>query len=212
MPITLNGSTNVITGLAVGGLPDGCITASDLASGAVTDTNTWVKLSTIDASNSANVNFTNSITGAFDTYTTYAVVIADLRPVTDDVTLQMRLQDSSGDYTSTEYQTDIHAFTDGDHGYNGVGQYQLVRHGIGNNTSGDIIYEDFMGVYYLNGFPNNKRLKIMGNGTYQNGNSETLTTTIGGTVNNNNAVTGLKFFMSSGNIALGKFTLYGVKA
>lgn len=36
MPITLNGSTNVITGLAVGGLPDGTIDADSLASNAVT--------------------------------------------------------------------------------------------------------------------------------------------------------------------------------
>ena len=33
MAISINGSTNVITGLAVGGLPDGCVTADDLASG-----------------------------------------------------------------------------------------------------------------------------------------------------------------------------------
>jgi len=33
MPISLNGSTNVITGISAGGLPDGCITADDLASG-----------------------------------------------------------------------------------------------------------------------------------------------------------------------------------
>ena len=31
MPITLNGSTNVITGLAVGGLPDGCVDTDTLA-------------------------------------------------------------------------------------------------------------------------------------------------------------------------------------
>tara|TARA_B100000945_G_C20377645_1_gene595454 strand:- start:897 stop:1484 length:588 start_codon:yes stop_codon:yes gene_type:complete len=34
MPVSINGNTGVITGLAVGGLPDGCITADDLASGA----------------------------------------------------------------------------------------------------------------------------------------------------------------------------------
>lgn len=36
MPITLNGSTNVISGLAVGGLPDGTVDADTLASNAVT--------------------------------------------------------------------------------------------------------------------------------------------------------------------------------
>tara|TARA_B100000161_G_scaffold87078_1_gene60931 strand:- start:1552 stop:2130 length:579 start_codon:yes stop_codon:yes gene_type:complete len=36
MPISINGSTNVITGLAVGGLPDGIVDADMLASNAVT--------------------------------------------------------------------------------------------------------------------------------------------------------------------------------
>ena len=146
----------------------------------LTDNNSWVKLQTTTiTSSTANVTFTSSITGAFDTYDIYAVAIADLRPVTDDVTLQMRLQTASGDYSSNEYSTHVHAFTDGDHGYNGVGQFQIIRHGIGNNTSGDTIYEDWMGLYYISGFPVNKRLKIMGNGIGKNNSSSNNMTTIG---------------------------------
>ena len=175
--------------------------------------NTWVKLSkTTITSSTADVTFTSSITGAFDTYDIYAVSIADLRPVTDDVTLRMRLQTASGDYSSNEYSTHVHAFTDGDHGYNGVSEFQITRHGIGNGTTGDVINEDWMGLYYINGFPANKRLKIMGNGIGKNNSSSNNMTTIGGTVNEASATTGLKFFMSSGNIALGKFTLYGIKS
>ena len=33
MPVSINGNTGVITGISAGGLPDGCITAADLASG-----------------------------------------------------------------------------------------------------------------------------------------------------------------------------------
>ena len=36
MPVSINGNTGVITGLAVGGLPDGTIDADSLASNAVT--------------------------------------------------------------------------------------------------------------------------------------------------------------------------------
>ena len=56
MALTLNGSSNVITGLAVGGLPDGCIAAADLASGlatqGITEYDAWVITSdfTTDAS------------------------------------------------------------------------------------------------------------------------------------------------------------------
>ena len=38
MAITLNGGTGVITGVAVGGLPDGVVDADMLASGAVSYT------------------------------------------------------------------------------------------------------------------------------------------------------------------------------
>ena len=36
MPVSINGQTGVITGLAVGGLPDGIIQTADLADDAVT--------------------------------------------------------------------------------------------------------------------------------------------------------------------------------
>lgn len=45
MALTLNGSSNTIGGLAVGGLPDGCIAAADLASGlanqGINEADTW---------------------------------------------------------------------------------------------------------------------------------------------------------------------------
>ena len=36
MPVSINGNTGVVTGLAVGGLPDGTVDADTLASNAVT--------------------------------------------------------------------------------------------------------------------------------------------------------------------------------
>ena len=179
----------------------------------VTDNNTWVKLSTTTVSSPVgSLTFNNSITGAFDTYKTYAVSIALLRPATDDVTFQMRLQDSSGTYQASEYKTVIHAFADGDHGYGAQTRWQLIRHGIGNNTNGSIIYEDAQMLYYFSGFEANRRLKVRGQAVYQSNSSDTQVVDVGGTVNNHNAVTGLVFFMSSGNIASGVFTLYGLKS
>ena len=179
----------------------------------VTDNNTWVKLSTTTVSSPVgSLTFNNSITGAFDTYKTYAVSIALLRPATDDVTFQMRLQDSSGTYQASEYKTVIHAFADGDHGYGAQTRWQLIRHGIGNNTNGSIIYEDAQMLYYFSGFEANRRLKVRGQAVYMSNSSDTMVVDVGGTVNNHNAVTGLVFFMSSGNIASGVFTLYGLKS
>ena len=179
----------------------------------VTDNNTWVKLSTTTVSSPVgSLTFNNSITGAFDTYKTYAVSIALLRPATDDVTFQMRLQDSSGTYQASEYKTVIHAFADGDHGYGAQTRWQLIRHGIGINTNGSIIYEDAQMLYYFSGFEANRRLKVRGQAVYMSNSSDTMVVDVGGTVNNHNAVTGLVFFMSSGNIASGVFTLYGLKS
>ena len=187
--------------------------SGNLSFGAVADTNDFVKLSTTTISSPvASLTFDNSITGAFDTYKTYAVSIALLRPATDDSTFQMRLQDSSGTYQASEYKTVIHAFADGDHAYGARTRWHLIRHGIGNNTNGSIIYEDAQMLYYFSGFEANRRLKVRGQAVYQSNSSDTQVVDVGGTVNNHNAVTGLVFFMSSGNIASGVFTLYGLKS
>lgn len=187
--------------------------SGNLSFGAVADTNDFVKLSTTTISSPvASLTFDNSITGAFDTYKTYAVSIALLRPATDDVTFQMRLQDSSGTYQASEYKTVIHAFADGDHAYGARTKWHLIRHGIGNNTNGSIIYEDAQMLYYFSGFEANRRLKVRGQAVYMSNSSDTMVVDVGGTVNNHNAVTGLVFFMSSGNIASGVFTLYGLKS
>ena len=208
MAISINGSTNVITGLAVGGLPDGCITASDLASGAVTDTNTWVKLLTIDASNSANVNFTNSITGAFDTYDIYVVQFTQLRPASDDVTLRMRVQEGGSDYTGSEYKTLVGS--GGDTEYSGD-LFSTQIHGIGNAKSGSLIYEDCNGYVNMYNFEANRRFNMQGSTVYKDNSSDTRFNVFGGTLNRTNAITGITIFMSSGNINTGKFTLYGIK-
>ena len=187
--------------------------SGNLSFAAVADTNDFVKLSTTTISSPvASLTFDNSITGAFDTYKTYAVSIALLRPATDDDTFQMRLQDSSGTYQAAEYKTVIHAFADGDHAYGARTRWHLIRHGIGNNSSGSIIYEDAQMLYYFSGFEANRRLKVRGQAVYQSNSSDTLVVDVGGTVNNHNAVTGLVFFMSSGNIDSGVFTLYGLKS
>ena len=54
MPVSINGQTGVITGIAVGGLPDGCIASADLASGA------GGKILQVVSSNKSNAVSTNS--------------------------------------------------------------------------------------------------------------------------------------------------------
>ena len=178
------------------------VTATD------TNDNTWVKLSTITASDSANVNFTNSITGAFDTYDIYVVQFTQLRPASDDVTFRMRVQEGGSDYTGTEYKTLVGS--GGDTEYAAGDNFRCQIHGIGNNTSGSLIYEDCHGYIYMYNFEANRRFNMQGSTVYKDNSSDTRFNVFGGTLNRTNAVTGIKFFLSSGNINTGKFTLYGI--
>jgi len=188
--------------------------SGNLSFAAVTDTNdnTFVKLaSTTVSSSTAQVDFTNSITGAFDTYKTYAVSITGLVPTSDDLTLRARKFDSNGIYTSSEYSTKVVENGSG-YGYNGESTFQIIRQGVGNNSSGSLIYENFNGIFYFFNFEANNRFSMMGNMVHKNSSSETTFTTMGGTTNATTETTGIRFFFASGNIATGIFTLYGIAA
>jgi len=174
-----------------------------------TDNNTWVKLSTTTASNDGNVTFNNSITGAFDTYKTYAVTITGLVPVTDDTTLRARKIDSNGIYTGAEQHTRV--VENGSlYSYPSDDNFVLIRQGIGNNSSGSEVFENFNGIFYFFNFAANNRFSVMSSCVYKNNSSDATFTTMGGTSNVTTETTGIVFFMSSGNISTGQFTLYGI--
>jgi len=186
--------------------------SGNLSFGAVstTDNNTWVKLSkTTITSNTSQVDFTNSITGAFDTYKTYVITVTGLVPQTDGTTLRARKFDSNGIYTASEQQTKV--VENGTvHTYGGESSFVLLHSGIGNNSSGSEIYENFNGIFYFFNFAANNRFSVMSNCVYKNTSSDTTLTTMGGTTNVTTATTGIRFYMSSGDISTGEFTLYGI--
>ena len=152
-------------------------TNAELEFGTATDNNTWVKLSTITAS--------------------------------DDVTRRMRIQESGSDFTGTDYKTIVGS--GGDTEYGAGDNFRTQIHGIGNNTSGSLIYEDCHGYVYMYNFEANRRFTIQGSTVYKDNASDTRFNVFGGTINRENAVTGVKIFLSSGNINTGIFTLYGIK-
>ena len=172
--------------------------------------NTFVKLSkTTITSNTSQVDFTDSITGAFDTYKTYAVTITGLVPQSDDYTLRARKFDSNGIYSSSEQQTKVVENGSG-YNYGGESSFVLIRQGIGNNSSGDLVYENFNGIFYFFNFAANNRFSVMSSCVYKNASSDAIFTTMGGTTNVTTATTGIRFYMSSGDISTGEFTLYGI--
>ena len=178
------------------------VTATD------TNDNTWVKLHSVTANNDADITFNNSITGAFDTYDIYVVQFTQLRPASDDVTLRMRVQIGGNDYTGSEYKTLVGS--GGDTEYGAYSNFRVQIHGIGNNTSGSSIYEDCHGYAYMYNFEANRRFSMQGSTVYKDNSSDTRFNVFGGTLNPLDAITGVKIYLSSGNINTGKFTLYGI--
>jgi hypothetical protein len=176
----------------------------------VTNLGRWRKLSTTTiSSNTADVTFNNSITGAFDTYNLYVIVFNETRFSADDSNLYMRIFDSNGEYTSTEYSTRT-LDSGGDGNETGLSYYRMNRESIGNNSSGSDIYEDVSGLIYMTNFKVNRRHQIQGSISFGDTSSNKRFNPFGGGVNVNTATTGIKIYPQNGQINTGKFTLYGV--
>jgi len=183
---------------------DGTILTTNTAVGS------FVKLQTTNASSSSDISFTNSITDAFDTYEQYLIIFNKLVFSSDNITLRMQIINSSGAYTSSEYATRV-LDSGGDGNHTGASSYRFNQEGMGNNSSGSLIYEDCSGYVYLTNFSNNLRHQIQGALSFGDTGSNKRFNPFGGGVNENTATTGVRIFADTGNINSGKFTLYGVK-
>ena len=133
-----------------------------------TDNNTWVKLATTSiTSDVSSVQFLNSsITGAFDTYKTYAVVYSNIRPVVDDCQFRLRVFQEGTEHTTSNYRTKLQT----DQGnYNITADYsRLTYNGVGNHVNsgasgGAAYYEDITGIIYMTGNTDRLRWKARSN-------------------------------------------------
>jgi len=180
--------------------------------GTVTDNNTWVKLSsTTISSNVSDVTFTNSITGAFDTYNMYAIVFTQLTPTGNGVELRMRIQEGGSTITSTNYRARVHSM-DGDID-NGVGardHLRLTKNSLGNLTTGSVINEDTNGIIYMTNFVANREWRYYGFNMFGNHTDDMNFDNFGGGFKGGNATTGVLLFPESGSWASGTLALYGI--
>ena len=183
-----------------------------------TDNNTWVKLATTSiTSDVSDVQFQNSITGAFDTYKTYAVLYSNIRPVVDDSEFRLRVFQEGSEHTTSAYRTRIQTES-GDQTINGD-YSRLSYNGVGNHVNsgapgGAAYYEDISGIIYMTGFPDRLRWKAWSNSVFED-NSGTIRRQDTGTgTQTYTETTGLSFYFNNGNISgatnHGKFTLYGI--
>ena len=161
-----------------------------------------VKISSATADNDSEIVF--EPTGGFADYKYYKVLITKLQPANDNVSLFMKIRNSSG-YFSDEYKTNS---TEGNTSH--TSDYNLAYSGVGNNTSGSLIYEDLAAEIMMTNFENNRRHKIFGINCYKKNDSAIAGGTFAGDSNHGDLITGIKFLFSGGNMVSGQIVLYGV--
>ena len=215
MPIAINGS-GTLTGISVGGLPDGIVDADMLAANAVTAgklatgvAGSWKKLSTTTiSSNVDNVTFTNSITDAFDTYKMYAIVFNQFRSTADDYNFYIRIQESGSTVSSGVYRWRVFS-PDGNSNGQGDTQFRCNKDAGGNVTASDN-NEDVSGILYFSGFSSSKRLRYRSEIIFGTASADNNADFSGGGINNINETTGILFYPQNGQWSTGTATLYGI--
>ena len=215
MPIAINGS-GTLTGISVGGLPDGIVDADMLAANAVTAgklatgvAGSWKKLSTTTvSSNVDNVTFTNSITDAFDTYKMYAIVFNQFRSTADDYNFYIRIQESGSTVSSGVYRWRVFS-PDGNSNGQGDTQFRCNKDAVGNVTASDN-NEDVSGILYFSGFSSSKRLRYRSEIIFGTASADNNADFSGGGINNINETTGILFYPQNGQWSTGTATLYGI--
>lgn len=164
------------------------------------------------ASSSAQIDFT---TGLNDTYDAYEFRITSVSPVTDDADLWLRIGTGGGPtYQTTGYGYIIKQFdtanTDGT--ANGTGQASILLHSGGDGLS-NAAGETFSAVLrFQNPELTSDYVLFRWEAAYIGATGGALHVVSGagryGTVG---AITGIRFMMSSGNIASGRFSLFGIR-
>ena len=204
-------------------IADGTIVNADINASAGIDStkisglsSDYVLLATTNASSSASVSFDGYFSS---TYKNYMVLVANAIPASDDVSFRLRLRRSNADVTTSDYNSTKFAYWYGasTSGTNNSGGWDadhvnLVYAGVRNTTSyggANCI------IYIMNPLGTASYKAIVGTNTLYHNNSTILT------IDRNDftamlddattALSGISFFMNSGNITSGSFKLYGIK-
>jgi hypothetical protein len=169
----------------------------------------WTLINSTVASDDSSI----TITGLDSTYTTYALVGADLKPATNNSVLYMRVGDSSGvDSGASDYSYYATNVGTGDSGAphaagnSNSTSFMKVGHAVGSSAEDATSF-----MVYLNrgtSYPNIY-------GTFSNQDNASPGNVTGGyTIGQREAVITLdrvQVLFSSGNIASGRFSVFGIK-
>lgn len=107
----------------------------------------WTKINTVEASNDATV----TVTGLNSAYDTFAIAISDMVPTTDGTsTPYMRVGDSSGIKTGSQYQSHAHYNDSSSNSYSAwVNHTDKWPIGSIASTMGNDTGEGFGGIFYI---------------------------------------------------------------
>ena len=169
-----------------------------------------VKLNTTDiTSSTATLNFDNTV--ITDTYDKYIVEYTGLKPVNDNVNLRSRVSSDNGSsFVTGTYHYGYH-FTqlggaDGANSGSGKSNYALGDFALGNDAG-----YPYNGVMYFEAMRDTGTyLTIRNNFAIKNQNDVRALVTEGWVLDATTAYNYIEFSFSSGNIADGTFTLYGL--
>tara|TARA_R110002096_G_scaffold434003_1_gene654442 strand:+ start:1066 stop:1689 length:624 start_codon:yes stop_codon:yes gene_type:complete len=165
----------------------------------------WNLIGTQVASSSASL----TQTGLDSTYDTYAIMLSDMHPETDNATSALRFGDSGGvDSGGSDYSSWYQLISSGSYSGSGTATHTAIVVGY---QVGNAVGEGFGAVLYLHR-PGDGSTQPMVSGTQLSINGSTAQT--GGTVmGKRNAVITLdriQFLFSTGAIVSGRMSVYGV--
>lgn len=170
----------------------------------------WTLIQTQSASASAVIDFS----GLADTYDAYEVRFSSVKPVSDDVALWIRIGTGAGPtYQTAGYRWSLQGANEAGAGFlasasdakivlNGSTASVGVGNASGENIAGSVSFDnpdasDFMPVRWFAGWIN-----AGGGSAHAIGSGQFATT---------GAITAIRFLFSTGNIASGRFSLFGLR-
>lgn len=168
----------------------------------------WVLLDQATASSSAGIAFSSTyITAA---YSAYKILIAGAIPASNGVNLELQFSTNNGSsYLSTGYLATYNFTSSGGSSSSSVTSY--VPLSDSSNSIANTANDGWSGEILLQNLTTGGTPVITGNGSYISG-SQFFSGTFGGRGPTSITVNNINFLFSSGNIASGTFSLYGISS
>jgi hypothetical protein len=174
-----------------------------LGSGDITTGGDWVLLQTLTASDSATIDLETT----FDsTYDSYVIKVCNVALATDGTDLGLRLK-MDGTYQTTNYLQHMSNVSSASAAYASsisVTTYIIVASSVGNTSAVNSTIQLF------NPTDSVSHSRITLHSVHTNTVSATVST-LGAATRSGTTLSGARFFATTGNIASGSFSLYGIK-